>query len=147
MSLASLRKRAGKTAAKPDLVAAPIKRGYALYNDAIWIGIVQGLCLPFRGFSRSGATISTGLLRGLQYEALEEFSFALAVVLTPAAINEDLLHHVAPLGWAHIGLTGDYVWSAGDQLRAGTLRPLRQRQSVPPWPARFAPEPRSGQRG
>ena len=25
------------------------------------IGAVQGLCLPFRGFSRSGATISTGL--------------------------------------------------------------------------------------
>ena len=39
MSLASLRKRAGKTAAKPDLVEAPIKHGYALYNDAIWIGI------------------------------------------------------------------------------------------------------------
>jgi hypothetical protein len=26
-------------------------------------------------------------------------------------INEDLLRHVAPLGWEHIGLTGDYVWS------------------------------------
>jgi TnpA family transposase len=43
-------------------------------------------------------------------------------------INEDLLRHVAPLGWEHIGLTGDYVWSAGDQPHAGTLRPLRQRQ-------------------
>jgi biopolymer transport protein ExbB/TolQ len=39
MSLASLKKRTGKTAAKPDLVEAPIKHGYALYNDAIWIGI------------------------------------------------------------------------------------------------------------
>ena len=39
MSLASLRKRAGKTSAKPDLVEAPIKHGYALYNDAVWIGI------------------------------------------------------------------------------------------------------------
>jgi undecaprenyl-diphosphatase len=28
------------------------------------IGAVQGLCLPFRGFSRSGATISTGMLVG-----------------------------------------------------------------------------------
>ena len=26
------------------------------------IGAIQGLCIPFRGFSRSGATISTGLL-------------------------------------------------------------------------------------
>jgi hypothetical protein len=45
-------------------------------------------------------------------------------------INEDLLRHVAPLGWEHIGLTGDYVWSAGDQPPAGTLRPLRQRRSL-----------------
>lgn len=39
MSLASLRKRAGKTAAKPDFTETPTKHGYALYNDAIWIGI------------------------------------------------------------------------------------------------------------
>ena len=45
-------------------------------------------------------------------------------------INEDLFRHVAPLGWEHIGLTGDYVWSTADQPRAGTLRPLRQRQSL-----------------
>jgi undecaprenyl-diphosphatase len=54
--------------------------------DSIWIGAVQGLCLPFRGFSRSGATISTGLFRGLRKDLLEDFSFALAVVLTPAVI-------------------------------------------------------------
>jgi TnpA family transposase len=45
-------------------------------------------------------------------------------------INEDLLRHVAPLGWEHIGLTGDYVWSTADQSPTGTLRPLRQRQSL-----------------
>jgi len=52
-------------------------------KDSIWIGIIQGICLPFRGFSRSGSTISTGLLFGLSKQKLEEFSFALAVVLTP----------------------------------------------------------------
>ncbi len=57
--------------------------------QAVWIGIVQGLCLPFRGFSRSGSTISTGLLLGLPKKALEEFSFALAVVLTPAIILQE----------------------------------------------------------
>lgn len=57
-----------------------------LLSDSIWIGTVQGLCLPFRGFSRSGATISTGLFRGLRKDLLEDFSFALAVVLTPAVI-------------------------------------------------------------
>ena len=56
-----------------------------------WIGIVQGICLPFRGFSRSGSTISTGLLLGLPKQKLEEFSFALAVVLTPPVIAKEML--------------------------------------------------------
>jgi len=60
-------------------------------QHAFWIGIVQGFCIPFRGFSRSGATISTGLLCGLPKLKLEEFSFALAVVLTPLAIGKELL--------------------------------------------------------
>ena len=45
-------------------------------------------------------------------------------------VNEDLLRHVAPLGWEHIGLTGDYVWSTAELPAAGMLRPLRQRQSL-----------------
>jgi undecaprenyl-diphosphatase len=53
-------------------------------GESLWIGLVQGLCLPFRGFSRSGATISTGLILGLAKAKAEDFSFALAVVLTPA---------------------------------------------------------------
>ncbi len=56
-----------------------------------WIGIVQGVCLPFRGFSRSGATISTGLLSGIARAKAEEFSFALAVVLTPPVIAREVL--------------------------------------------------------
>jgi undecaprenyl-diphosphatase len=55
-------------------------------RSAAWIGAVQGLCLPFRGFSRSGATISTGLVLGVARRRAEEFSFALAVVLTPVVI-------------------------------------------------------------
>ncbi len=55
------------------------------------IGAVQGLCLPFRGFSRSGATISTGMLAGVAKDQAEKFSFALAVLLTPAAIGREAL--------------------------------------------------------
>lgn len=55
------------------------------------IGAVQGLCLPFRGFSRSGATISAGMLSGVPKVRAEDFSFALAVVLTPPAIARELL--------------------------------------------------------
>jgi len=58
-------------------------------QHSFWIGVVQGLCLPFRGFSRSGATISTGLILGLPKQKLEEFSFALAVVLTPPIIAQE----------------------------------------------------------
>lgn len=58
-------------------------------RSAAWIGAVQGLCLPFRGFSRSGATISSGLLLGVSRRRAEEFSFALAVVLTPAVIAKE----------------------------------------------------------
>lgn len=55
------------------------------------IGIVQAFCLPFRGFSRSGATISIGLLAGAEKSRAESFSFALAVVLTPAAVGREAL--------------------------------------------------------
>jgi undecaprenyl-diphosphatase len=55
------------------------------------IGGVQGLCLPFRGFSRSGATISTAMLAGVEKASAEEFSFALAVILTPPVIAREAL--------------------------------------------------------
>jgi undecaprenyl-diphosphatase len=47
------------------------------------VGVVQAFCLPFRGFSRSGATISTAMLLGIGKRRAEEYSFALAVILTP----------------------------------------------------------------
>jgi undecaprenyl-diphosphatase len=61
------------------------------FRQAGWMGAIQGLCLPFRGFSRSGATISTGLLAGANRERAERFSFALAVILTPPVIARETL--------------------------------------------------------
>jgi len=55
------------------------------------IGVVQGLALPFRGFSRSGSTISAGMLAGVAKVRAETFSFALAVVLTPAVVGREAL--------------------------------------------------------
>jgi undecaprenyl-diphosphatase len=63
-------------------------------GQASWIGAVQGLCLPFRGFSRSGATISTGMLTGATKARSEVFSFALAVILTPAVVAKEALRVV-----------------------------------------------------
>ena len=58
------------------------------------IGTVQGLCLPFRGFSRSGSTISVGMLAGVSKATAESFSFALAVVLTPLVVGRETLRLV-----------------------------------------------------
>jgi undecaprenyl-diphosphatase len=60
-------------------------------RQASLIGVVQGLCLPFRGFSRSGATISTGMLAGVAKSRAQTFSFALAVVLTPPIVAREVL--------------------------------------------------------
>jgi undecaprenyl-diphosphatase len=77
-------------------------------NQALWIGALQGLCLPFRGFSRSGATISTGMLAGVQKARAEDFSFALAVILTPPVVARELwrLHQTPRAGMAaNLGLS------------------------------------------
>jgi TnpA family transposase len=45
-------------------------------------------------------------------------------------VSPTIVAHVAPLGWEHVGLTGDYVWSDGQQPPNGSLRPLRRRESM-----------------
>lgn len=85
-------------------------------RQAGWMGAVQGLCLPFRGFSRSGATISTGLLTGASKDRAERFSFALAVILTPAAIAKEALRlvkatHTAAASGAPIDLHSSLMMS------------------------------------
>jgi undecaprenyl-diphosphatase len=74
------------------------------------IGAVQGICLPFRGFSRSGATISTGMLLGVEKSRAEVFSFALAVVLTPPVVAREVLRLAH---WSRAGETpnlGPVAW-------------------------------------
>lgn len=75
------------------------------FKRASIIGAVQAFCLPFRGFSRSGATISTSLFLGISRQKAEEFSFALAVVLTPAVIVKEFyrLIHSQGLQSSQIG--------------------------------------------
>ncbi|WP_345519119.1 undecaprenyl-diphosphate phosphatase [Nocardioides conyzicola] len=57
--------------------------------DALAVGAAQILALLFPGFSRSGATISTGLFRGLDRVAATRLSFFLSIpALTGAGIYE-----------------------------------------------------------
>lgn len=41
------------------------------------------------------------------------------------SVAPDLLQHLSPLGWQHINLTGDYLWTDAG-IPEGKLRPLRQ---------------------
>lgn len=90
--------------------------------SSFWIGISQGICLPFRGLSRSGTTISTGVLLGITRQRVEEFSFALAVVITPPAIAKELMrllkshteaasptHLIHLLGPGLFGMVGSFI--------------------------------------
>jgi hypothetical protein len=39
-------------------------------------------------------------------------------------VNDALLGYLAPLGWNHIGLTGDYNWHANKRVAKGGFRDL-----------------------
>jgi undecaprenyl-diphosphatase len=113
---AGLRERGVEQAATPGYERSQARAGENVtFQQAGWMGAVQGLCLPFRGFSRSGATISTGLLTGANRERAEKFSFALAVILTPAVIGREVLrllhaaHGDAAAGVAPVDLHGSMV--------------------------------------
>jgi len=45
-------------------------------------------------------------------------------------VGPDMMRHVAPLGWEHLSLTGDYAWNADDQPGPGQPRPLRTKPSL-----------------
>jgi undecaprenyl-diphosphatase len=86
------------------------------FRQAGWMGMLQGLALPFRGFSRSGSTISIGMLVGATKERAERFSFAMAVVLTPPVVIAEALRlqnasQAASFGGAPIDLKGSLVFS------------------------------------
>ena len=80
------------------------------FPQALLQGLVQAICLPFRGLSRSGSTISVALLQGVNRLRAEEFSFALAVLLTPALI-----------AYEGYKLVGTHTAAAADSRAAGFI--------------------------
>jgi hypothetical protein len=42
-----------------------------------------------------------------------------------------LLAHLAPLGWQHINLTGDYLWDADSIPASDEFRPMRHMSAAP----------------
>lgn len=73
-------------------------------RDAVVIGLVQCFALV-PGVSRSGATISAGLLRGLDRVAATRLSFFLAIpALTAAGLYELKDVDTSVVGWGQIGV-------------------------------------------
>jgi hypothetical protein len=57
--------------------------------------------------------------------------WAAAPYVSPGAAKRlPLKRGVAPLGWNHIGLTGDYNWHANKRVAKGGFRPLRRVRSM-----------------
>jgi hypothetical protein len=46
-------------------------------------------------------------------------------------VPDGLLAHLAPLGWQHINLTGDYLWGTDVGLGPDGFRPLRGLPATP----------------
>lgn len=71
------------------------------YRQAFWIGLFQSLAL-YPGFSRSGATISGGLLTGASRTAAAEFSFLVAVPVMMGAVGLDLIKSLSFLTYSDV---------------------------------------------
>ena len=104
-----------KRSVSSDGVSSANVESNVTMHQAGWMGVVQGLALPFRGFSRSGSTISTAMLVGATKQRAERFSFAMAVVLTPAVVGLEAIRlqkasHAALLAGSPIDLKGSLLF-------------------------------------
>ncbi len=75
-------------------------------RDAIWVGLAQALAL-IPGTSRSGITMTAGLMLGFEREAAARFSFLLSIpVILGAGLFKglDLAQTGTPASWELVGL-------------------------------------------
>ncbi len=101
-----LRRRAPLRVGQPRRPIATLSK-----TDAIMIGFWQCLAL-LPGVSRSGATITGGLLRGIDHSASAHFSFliALPVILAATALEvPKLLHQDVPPATLHMAILAAIV--------------------------------------
>lgn len=78
------------------------------FKDALLVGFAQAISL-IPGTSRSGITITAGLLLGLNREAASRFSFLLAIPITTLAASVKLLelaYEGTPVDWKSFLLGG-----------------------------------------
>jgi TnpA family transposase len=85
------------------------------------LGEIRDRAFENQSFRASGLSLITAAIVYWNTDYLDQAVRQLRAQGT--TIPDDLLRNVAPLGWEHIGLTGDYVWNASD--RDAPFRPLR----------------------
>ncbi|WP_342439178.1 undecaprenyl-diphosphate phosphatase [Paenibacillus sp. FSL L8-0436] len=73
------------------------------YGQALAIGMYQIISVLWPGFSRSGSTISGGMLSGVSYKASADFSFLIAIPIMCAASGYELLD-------SYKYFTSDTIW-------------------------------------
>lgn len=76
------------------------------WGDFLVIGVAQAMAL-IPGTSRSGITITAGLLLGLTRQAAARYSFLLSIpiiVLSCLGVTKDLVETTSPVDWTALGL-------------------------------------------
>ena len=69
--------------------------GQVGYPSAVVVGLAQGLAV-IPGFSRSGFTISAGLIAGMKREKAAEFAFLMSIPIIIAALVYEVVSHDLP---------------------------------------------------
>lgn len=97
-----------------------LQRALALYRQ----GVIRDRSIENQRYRASGLNlvIAAILVWNTVYlpHAIE------AMRATGEDIPDEHLRHISPLGWEHIGLTGDYVWNLQQTTDLHNLRPLRR---------------------
>jgi TnpA family transposase len=84
-------------------------------------GEIRDRTFENQGFRASGLSLITAAI--VHWNTVYLHRAVQHVRALGGTIPDDLLAHVAPLGWEHIALTGDYVWANSNA--APDFRPLR----------------------
>ena len=88
-----------------DVRGKRVRDEYSIrWKDAVIIGLFQAMAI-IPGTSRSGSTITAGLLLGLTRQAASRFSFLLsipAILMSGALVTWDLLESTAPVDWTSL---------------------------------------------
>jgi len=104
------------------------------WREALFVGLAQALAL-IPGTSRSGITITAGLMLGLTREAAARFSFLLSIptlVASSVLVGRDLAASGAPVDWTTL-LVGAAVAGVSAYLCIGAFIRLLSRTGMLPY--------------